>query len=249
MKKTDGNKSYKLTRSAAPPAFVLNSKNSKRKPLMHFDKKSKTNRILRYATNQKSPFVDEQDDNFILGSIIFEDGMLTVPETNPVLQHFLEVHPSNGIKFVEMDNEKDASIQMKEMDLEDEARDKAGALDIDMAEIVFSVIWASKDVNSLSSSELKRDLRVYARNNPNKFLETLNNPKLELFGKIQKFYSEGILSLRSAGKEVWMNTAEKKRMLIVPKNQAWMEVVAEYLISKEGEKVYDMLENYMTEEK
>jgi hypothetical protein len=59
-------KVYKLTRGAAPLSFMLPTKNSHRSPLMWFDGEKGINRALRYARNQKSPFEDEQDGNFIL---------------------------------------------------------------------------------------------------------------------------------------------------------------------------------------
>ncbi|NCX26843.1 MAG: GNAT family N-acetyltransferase, partial [Burkholderiaceae bacterium] len=46
--------------------------NTTARRLYHFD--GKTNRALRYARNQKSPFEDEQDGNFILEPIVFENG-------------------------------------------------------------------------------------------------------------------------------------------------------------------------------
>lgn len=47
------NKIYVLKSKAAPLSFILASRNTHRKPLLHFD--GKTNRALRYASNQKKP--------------------------------------------------------------------------------------------------------------------------------------------------------------------------------------------------
>ena len=63
------NKTYKLTKDAAPLSFMLPTRNSRRYPLMYFDESTGTNRALRYARNQKSPFEDEQDGNAIVGDI------------------------------------------------------------------------------------------------------------------------------------------------------------------------------------
>jgi hypothetical protein len=75
-------KSYKLTRNRAPLSFMLPVRHSKRFSLLHFDDTTGTNRELRYARNQKSCFVDEQDDNALLEPIIFEDGFLHVAKEN-----------------------------------------------------------------------------------------------------------------------------------------------------------------------
>ena len=52
---------YRLTRGMAPLSFMLPSKSSKRRPLLYFDEETGENREIRYATNQMSPFKDEQD--------------------------------------------------------------------------------------------------------------------------------------------------------------------------------------------
>jgi len=66
------NKTYKLTKDAAPLSFMLPTRNSRRYPLMYFDESTGTNRALRYARNQKSPFEDEQDGNAIVDYLFQE---------------------------------------------------------------------------------------------------------------------------------------------------------------------------------
>ena len=102
MKKTKKiftDKQYRLTQKTAPLSFMLPTRNSKRFPLMYFDEETGINRSLRYASNQKSPFEDEQDGNALLTPVIFEDGFLHVPKENQILQEFLHYHPLNGMKF------------------------------------------------------------------------------------------------------------------------------------------------------
>jgi hypothetical protein len=94
MKKhaTPVDKVYKLIHSS-PLSFTIPSRSTRRFPLLWFDEDQNTNRPLRYAINQKSPFEDEQDGNPLIEPVIFEDGMLRVPKNNPVLQQFLYYHP------------------------------------------------------------------------------------------------------------------------------------------------------------
>jgi len=66
---------YKLTRNKRPLSFIIPSRNSRKQPLLYFDEDKGYNRELRYASNQQSCFVDEQDGNVIVKPIIFEDGM------------------------------------------------------------------------------------------------------------------------------------------------------------------------------
>ena len=114
---TPVDKVYRL-KIGNPLSYTLASRNHPRFPLMWYDEKNNVNRALRYCTNQKSPFEDEQDGNAIIEAIIFEDGFLRVPKNNPVLQQFLHYHPLNGSIFVEVDKEKDAASEVHDLDLE-----------------------------------------------------------------------------------------------------------------------------------
>ncbi len=108
-------------------------------PLLYFDEETRSNRALRYARNQKSPFEDEQDGNAILEPVIFEDGFLAVSRTNPVLQEFLHYHPLNGVKFEEVNQERDASAEVEQMNVEVDALVAAREMTIEQVEMVSRV--------------------------------------------------------------------------------------------------------------
>ena len=56
---------YYLTDNKEPLTYTIPSKHTRRYPLVWFDKEKGYERELRYATNQKSIFVDEQVGNEI----------------------------------------------------------------------------------------------------------------------------------------------------------------------------------------
>jgi len=232
-------KLYKLRRDVAPLSYILPSRNSHRHPLMYFDGTS--NRALRYSPNQKSPFEDEQDKNVILEPIIFEDGFLKVPKTNPVLQWFLEIHPDNGKKFEVVDNEKDAETDLEVMNYEVDALIAAKQLGLNDLERIGRVILG-RDVTKMSTAELKRDVLVYARRNPKEFLNTLNDPMTNMSATVALMFDKGLLGYR-AGKDVHFNLPNnKKRMLTVPYGEDRDYIVASYLQSDEGLETFKLLE-------
>ena len=116
-KKVLEDKVYRLTRNNAPLSYIIPTRSTSHKPLLHFDEEMGVNRPLRYARNQKTPFEDEQDGNAIVEPVIFEDGFLRVPRTNPVLQQFLDLHPMNGLKFEVINNKKEAQEELDEINL------------------------------------------------------------------------------------------------------------------------------------
>lgn len=234
-------KVYKL-KKGSPLSYTLASRNHPRFPLMWYDEKNNLNRALRYAINQKSPFEDEQDGNAIIEPIIFEDGFLSVPRTNPVLQEFLHLHPLNGIIFVQVDKEKDASAQVEDLNIQVDALIEARQLSIDQIETLTRVMFG-KDPSRLSTAELKRDILVYAKKDPKGFLSVLNDPELKFQARIRLFFENKLLVLRNGDKEVWYNTStNKKKMLSVPFGQEPYDMVAHFLQSDEGIDSLKMLE-------
>jgi len=238
---TPVDKVYKL-KIGNPLSYTLASRNHPRFPLMWFDEKNNVNRALRYATNQKSPFEDEQDGNAIIEPIIFEDGFLRVPKNNPVLQQFLHYHPLNGVVFAEVDKEKDAAAEVEDLDLEIEALVEAKQLSLDQIETLTRVMFG-KDPSTVSTAELKRDILVFAKREPKEFLAILNDPELKFQAKVRLFFENKLLILRNGDKEVWFNTAtNKKKMLSVPFGEDPYDMVAHFLQSDDGIDSLKMLE-------
>jgi hypothetical protein len=235
------NKIYRLT-IGNPLSYTLSSRNHSRFPLMWWDEDKKENRALRYAVNQKSPFEDEQDGNAILEPVVFEDGFLSVPRTNPVLQSFLHYHPLNGKIFVEVDEEKEAFEEVADLDLEIDALIEARKLSLEQIETLTRVMFG-KDPSTISTAELKRDILVFAKNDPRGFLATLNDPELQFQAKVRLFFEENLLGFRNNNKEIWFNTpTNKKKMTSVPFGEDPYDVAGHYLSSDEGLDFLKMLE-------
>lgn len=247
MKKsiTSVDKIYKLKGESAPLSYTLPSRNNKRYPLLWFDEDNNVNRPLRYAVNQKSPFEDEQDGNSIVEPIIFENGFLRVPKNNPVLQQFLFYHPLNGRTFVEVDNEKDATKEVENLNAEVDALVEARQLSIEQLETMARVLF-SKDPSRYTTAELKRDVLVYAKRDPKGFLNVISDPMLKLQSNIHVFFENKLLVFKNGRKEVWFNTtSNKKKMLNIPYGEDPYFTVAQFLKSDDGIDILKMLENNM----
>jgi len=238
-------KVYKL-KIGNPLSYTLSSRNHPRFPLMWFDEKNNQNRALRYSVNQKSPFEDEQDGNAIIEPIIFEDGFLSVPRTNPVLQEFLHYHPLNGIIFTEIDDEKEAADELADLNMEVDALVEAKKLSLEQIETLTRVMFG-KDPSTVSTAELKRDLLVFAKNDPRGFLTTLNDPELQYQSKIRLFFENKLLTLRNNDKEVWFSTpTNRKKMVSVPFGEDPYDVAGHFLSSDEGLDALKMLETNLS---
>jgi len=150
---------------------IKDSKHTARQPLLWYDEVKNEQREIRYATNQNSPFKDEQKGEATLGHIIFKDGALTVLKKNQALQKVLSLyHPLNKIKYRELDIVENAKDDLIDLELEIDALNIARSIGIDQAEAILRVEMGSK-VSEMSSKEIKRDILIFAKQDAKLFID------------------------------------------------------------------------------
>jgi len=245
MKKTKKyvSKTYKLKSEATPLNYMLSSRNSTRFPLLWFDEDKGINRPLRYARNQKSPFEDEQDGNAILEPIVFEDGFLYVPKENQILQEFLSYHPQKDQVFQEVDKAKDASEEVEWLDYVLKAQVTAADLSIEKLSSIGRVLFGQK-ADKMSTAELRRDVLIYSQQDPQDFLDTIDDPMVALQDEVVQFVSAGLLVINN--KKVSFNLpGNKKKLMTVPFGEDAHYILASYMQGDEGLEVYKLLKKHL----
>ncbi len=244
-KSTYVSKVYKLTGRKSPLSYMLSSRHSSRSPLLYFDEEKGVNRPMRYARNQKSPFEDDQDGNAILEPIVFEDGMLLVEKQNQVLQEFLHYHPGNGSVFTEVDKEKDALEDLETAEAILDAQITAKEITQDTPKMVqVCRVLLGGMVDTMTIPELKRDLLIYAKENPGDFINTINDPMLQLQDDVHLIFKAGFLTTKNNGKDVYYNLPNnKKRLLSVPFGEEAHWIVASFFQTDDGVDVYKILKD------
>lgn len=178
---TSVDRTYVLLSRKTPIQFFLRNRHKKSSPLQYFDEEEKLRRSLVYSTNQISIFEDEQQGDVILGSIIFKNGKLTVPKTNPQLQKFMKITPDNGIIFQEFRPDEIAEKQLTSIELEMEALQTAMSLTISEIESIALSVYGSSILNK-KTAEIKRDIFLYAKQNPQAFLNIASDDLTKLKG-------------------------------------------------------------------
>ena len=231
---------YYLTGNKNPLTFTIPSRHSRRYPLLWFDEEKGYNRELRYATNQRSPFVDEQDGQATLKHIIFTNGTLAVKKTDVVLQKFLALHPANGLLFAERDEVKEADHSVVNLEIELDAMNLARDLDIDFAEAVLRVEQGSK-VSTMSSSEIKRDILVMARKNPIAFIDIVNDENIQLRNIGIKAVELGLLNMSEGGRAfTW--ASNNRKLMNVPFDENPYSALAAWFKTDEGVEVLQSIQ-------
>ena len=232
---------YHLLNGQSPLTTRINSKHSSRKPLMWFDEEKQYNRELRYATNMKSPFMDEQKGTATLGHIVFENGVLMVPRDKQALQKLLSLyHPNKNNVYSERDEVVEASNELDNLELQVEAMAMAMNMDVDKAEAILRVELGSA-VSKMSSKELKRDLLLFAKSDPTLFLDLVNDENVELRNFGIRATEMGIISLAQDQRTfTWASNGRK--LMNVPFDENPYSAMAAWFKTDEGVEVYKSIE-------
>ena len=217
-----------LTGGQTPLTFKVKSKG-----LLIWDEEKKANREIRYAINQKSLFVDEQDDNVRLGHIIFEDGILFTSRNQVLLQQLLsEHHPGSGHKWVEIDEVKEAEDEVDTIEKEIEALDLVRNMDIEELEAIMRTELGSS-VTKMSSKELKRDAYVFAKANPKLFKELSEDEDIKMRNLANRAVEANILKLTDDN-TVFKFAKTGKKVMTVPFDEHPYQALARYFKTDEG---------------
>jgi hypothetical protein len=206
-----------------------------------FDEEKGYERELKYCDNQRTCFVDEMQGDQRLEHIVFRNGLLQVPRNKTVLQKMLSLyHPNNGSIFIELKPEVRAGNEIENIEIEIEALNAAINMDVDMAEAIMRVEVGSR-VSEMSSKELKRDLLLYAKRNPELFLELVNDENVQLRNFGIKATEMGILKLSSDQRTFTWGSNDRK-LMNVPFDEHPYSALAAWFKTDEGMEIYSNIE-------
>jgi len=228
---------FVLKGNSSPIRLMISVKHTSRRPLTYFD--GSLNRALRYATNQLTPFVDEQDGVVTLEPVTFENGTLIVPSWNVNLQKFLMIHPQFNKIFFELDKEQEASKEVEDIYSEIDAQVEAKNLDINDLEAIARVVMKG-NVSSMTSSELRRDMILWAKKNPAEFMNLINDENLKLRNLAVRAVEMNILHIKQDNRTVVWGDNKKEQIIVAPYGENVYSALALFFKTDEG---LDVLQN------
>ena len=220
------------------------SRSIKATGIFWFDEEKGYERELKYCSNQRTPFVDEMKGDQRLEHIIFRSGSLFVPKEKTVLQKLLSLyHPHKDKLYEEYMPAKLAAEEIDVLEMQVDALTAARNVDIDLAEAIMRVEVGSR-VSELSSKELRRDLLVFARNNPKLFLELADDENVILRNFGIKAVEAGLIRLSNDQRYfMWGSTGRK--LMTVPFDEHPYTALGHWFKTDEGMEVYTNLEKRM----
>jgi len=234
-------RTYYLISRKQPLIMTVPSKHSQKRSLLWFDPEKGYQRELRYATNQPSPFVDEQEGPVTLEHVVFRNGSLTVPAQKVALQKLLSLyHPLKDKLYTEFNAVANAEDDLDKIELELEALNLASSLDIDELEAILRVEFGSK-VSNMTSKEIKRDALIYAKRQPATFIDLAKDENVQLRNFGVKAVEQGFISLSQDQRYfAWASTDRK--LFTIPFDENPYSALAAWFKTDEGVEVYHNLE-------
>ncbi len=197
-----------------------------------FDEEQGINREVRFASNQKSLFVDEQDGHVKVEHIVFRDGSLHVPREQPLLQQLLSIYHPMRDRWEELDTTKEAIEEVDVIENQLDAMIMAKELDIEKLEAVMRTELGSL-VSSMPTKELRRDAYVFAKNNPTLFLELVNDDEIDLRNLANLAVENSVISLAD-GNTTFKWKANGRKIMTIPFDQEPYAALAQYFKTDEG---------------
>jgi len=206
-----------------------------------FDEEKGYERELKYCQNQRTPFVDEMKGDQRLEHIIFRSGSLFVEKEKTTLQKLLSLyHPHRDKIYEEYKPAKLAEEEIDILEMQVDALTAAKTVDIDMAEAILRVEIGS-GVSKLSSKELRRDLLLFARNNPKLFLELADDENVMLRNFGIRAVEAGILRL-SSDQRYFMWGSNGRKIMTIPFEEHPYTALAHWFKTDEGMEIYSNIE-------
>ena len=227
---------YYLKSRKKPISYML-----KTNGVYFFDEEKGYERELKYCENQRTSFVDEMKGDQRLAHVVFRDGTLFVEKEKTVLQKLLSLyHPHKDTVYYEYNPVKEAVDEIEVLELEADAILAAREIDIDMAEAILRVEKGS-EVSKMSSKELKRDLLVFARNNPALFLELATDDNVQLRNFGIRATELGIIKL-STDQRNFLWGSNDRPIMTVPFDEHPYTALAHWFKTDEGMEIYSNIE-------
>jgi len=125
-----------------------------------------------------------------------------------------------------------------------DAQIAAKDLDINDLEAIARVVLKGKsNISLMTSSELKRDMIIWAGNNPEEFMDLLNDENLKLRNLAVRAVEMGILHVKSDNRTVVWGDKKSQKVIVVPYGENVYSGLALFFKTDEGLDVLQKITN------
>ena len=233
-----------ILKTGSPLTWTIQTKHTRKKPLLYFDEDLGINREIRYATNQNSIFVDEQDGYATLGHVYFEDGTLFVPRNDQPLQKLLSLyHPQAGKTWIEVDMDKKAIDDVAKTELTLDALNLVTELEEENLIAILRTEYGSA-VSGYTPAQVKRLGFGFANKSPKLFIDLSKDEDVQLRNFASMAAELGIVKLMN-NNTVFAWGSNNKKIFTIPFDENPFMAFAQFFKTDEGSQVYKSIEKKM----
>jgi hypothetical protein len=241
------NKTYRLADDRSGESCMI--KTGKKGDLTIFDEETGRRRAIRHCPNQRSIFIDEQDQHALITPIIFEYGTLDVDGRQPITQQFLDAHPANtangGGWFEVINEEQEAKESIEDEELKNDimyavrevAKKKDGIHEL--SAVVAVLLDSVDEASKMGIESLKRVIYNEIDNDPKYFVDEKGNVTIFEDDGIKRKYlilraiKEGIIK-KSVNNRSMVWAKDNKVIATAPRSIELVEYFSDYLSTEEG---------------
>ena len=200
-------------------------------------------REIRYCPDEPSVYRDNQDRESRRAPIMFVEGRLFVRPDQPNLAEYLSLHPGNkangGNTFYLVDEAKEKNIDLNKEYLVVDAISMIRTKQLDELLAVATALNINIDRNV---DEIKHDLLVFAKKNPQSFIDSFDNPIVEMKAKLRQANKYQIIKLSDDGVR-WFDAG--KLILSVPAGKDPLDVMMRWCLTETAAPVVAEIEKQL----
>ena len=208
-----------------------------------YDEEKDMVREIRYCERENSIYRDEQHPGSVKTPVIFRMGKLFVPKSKPNLMKFMLIHPENkangGNGFQIIDPIKKKTVTL---DAEFLVNDAVNILRTRDLEDLIAVAAAYNLNVDRPVAEIKHDLLIKAKSDPQGFIGSFDNPTVAMKAKIRTAEKYNIIKLYSDAVR-WYDT--NSMIVSVPAGMDPIDVFTRYCLTEAAVPVVEEIDRQL----
>jgi hypothetical protein len=200
-------------------------------------------REIRYCPDEPSVYRDEQYSDSRRAPIMFLEGRLFVRPDQPNLSEYMSLHPGNkangGNLFYLVDETKERQVDLDKEYLVVDAVSMIRTKQLDEILAVATALSINIDRNV---DEIKHDLLIFAKKNPKSFIDSFDNPIVEMKAMLRQADKYQIIKMSDDGVR-WFDTG--KLILSVPAGKDPLDVMMRWCLTETAAPVVAEIEKQL----
>jgi hypothetical protein len=200
-------------------------------------------REIRYCPDEPSVYRDEQYNDSRRAPIMFLEGRLFVRPDQPNLSEYMSLHPGNkangGNLFYLVDETKERQVDLDKEYLVVDAVSMIRTKQLDEILAVATALSINIDRNV---DEIKHDLLIFAKKNPKSFIDSFDNPIVEMKAMLRQADKYQIIKMSDDGVR-WFDTG--KLILSVPAGKDPLDVMMRWCLTETAAPVVAEIEKQL----